>query len=72
MSVIMGGMDDRQALTREVERGSSRQVVALALRVSSEMVCSDTGVKRELMRSWLLVIIQVGLFEEVQDEASCW
>ena len=38
------------------------------------MLCSDTGVKleRELIRGWPEVILQVGLFEEVQDEASCW
>ena len=49
-------------------------MVALALRMSSEMVCSDTGVKseRELIRGWPVVIIQVGSFEKVQDEASCW
>ena len=46
---------------------------ALALRMSSEMVCSDTGVKleRELMRGWSVVIIHVGLLEEVPEEASC-
>ena len=49
-------------------------MVVLALWMSSEMVCSDTGVKseRELMRGWPVVIIQGGSFEEVQEEASCW
>lgn len=42
--------------------------------MSSETVCSDTGMKaeREMLRDWLVVIVQDGLFEEVQDEAGCW
>lgn len=47
--------------------------MVLALRMSSEMVYSDAGVKleRELMSGWPVVTIQGGSLEEVRDEANC-
>lgn len=48
-------------------------MVVLALRMSSIMVSSDTGVKleRELMGSWPVVTIQGGSVDEVHDEVNC-